>query len=196
MEFTASNGASGGSYEKPKPGNYLGVLIGVAELGTHQGQYGPKRRIMLRWELHRRKGPALGADGDILTIFAMYNSSFDVKSTLRQVVEAHVGRYEDGTKVDPQEWLGSAARLVLKESDDGKYVNVDSVVPLDEEEDEAPERRQATELWELTDAAAAPLWCRWMVERSDEWKARKATPAATRRPVSVPATDDDDDIPF
>lgn len=199
MEFTASNGAGGGSYEKPKPGSYYGVLIGFADLGTHIGQFGAKKRVMLRWELHRRKGPSLDSAGHIHTITAMYNNSFDVKSSLRPVVEAHIGAVKDGEKIDSHNWLGQAARLVLKESDDAKYVNVDIVTPLDPEEDEVPPQQETSEHWEMTDGTTAPTWCGWMVQRSEEWKKEHGTGTANGTPATVGAVTgagDDDDVPF
>jgi hypothetical protein len=205
VEFTASTGSGGGSYEKPKPGTYTGILIGVADLGTHVGQFGAKQRLMLRWELHRRKGPVLDTAGHILTITAMYNQSFDAKSSLRPVVEAHVGKIADGIKIRSQDWLGRPARLVLKESDDGKgYINVDTVTPLDPEEDEVPKQVETSEHWELKDGGKGPDWSSWMYVRSEEWKrANPGTGAGTNGQGRVPvaagaaaAGDDDDAPPF
>jgi hypothetical protein len=197
MDFTASNGAaSGGSYEKPRPGTYTGVLIGVADIGTHVGQYGAKRKLMLRWELHRRKGPSLDSAGNINTITAMYNQSFDVKSSLRPVIEAHVGPIRDGEKVTSREWLGRAAKLVLKESDDGKYTNVDTVAPLDPEEDTAPEPQESFEHWEGEGDGEAPNWCKYMVVKSTEWLKAHGPANGARVPAGAATGDDDSGIPF
>lgn len=195
MDFTASNGAAGGSYERPKPGNYTGVLIGFSDMGTHSGQYGMKRRVMLRWELHKKKGPVLDAEGNVLTTTAMYNASFDVKSSLRPVIEAHVGEIKDGDRSSSKDWLGHAAKLILKESDDGKYTNVDKVFPLDPEEDETPKRIEALEHWELEDGTPPPKWVKYMLERSEEWK---RTNAKAKVPVGagVGSDDDEDRVPF
>lgn len=195
VDFTASNGGAG-SYEKPKPGSYYGILIGFADLGSHTGQYGTKRRVMLRWELHRRRGPALDSNGEVLTTTAIYNASFDVKSTLRAVVEAHTGQYQDGAKVRSVDWLDRPARLALKESDDGKYVNVDAVTPLDPEEDEVPTRRGEVEHWEMGQDDEPPAWCKWMVVRSAEWKGRNGQGDDATRATAVAVGGDDDDIPF
>jgi hypothetical protein len=196
MDFTASNGGGGGSYERPKPGTYTGILIGVCDLGTHVGQFGAKRRLMLRWELHKRKGPVLDSAGNILTTTAMYNQSFDVKSSLRPVIEAHLGAIKDGEKVTSRDWLGRAAKLVLKESEDGKYVNVDTVTPIDPDEDEIPEAREIADHWEFGDASAPPNWAKYMVDRSNEWKqahggGRMAVPAGAGG-----VDDDESGIPF
>jgi hypothetical protein len=199
MDFTASNGMAGGSYEKPKPGSYYGVLVGFAEVGTHDSQFGAKQKVMLRWELHRRKGPVLDEAGGILTTIQTYNQSFDVKSSLRSVIEAHIGPVEDGRKVSSRDWLGKSARLVLKESTDKKYVNVETVTPLDPEEDEAPKQVEASEHWEMKDDALAPPWCKWKVERSQEWEqvhgkapAKNGTPAMAGAGIGT----GDDQPPF
>jgi hypothetical protein len=196
MDFTASSGG-GGSYEKPKPGNYTGILIGVADIGTHVGQFGAKRKLMLRWELHRRKGPSLDSMGNTNTVTCKYNQTFDVKSSLRPVIEAHTGPIKDGEKISSRDWLGRAAKLVLKESDDAKYINVDTVTPLDPEEDEMPERREAFEHWEASDAGPPPLWAKNWVEKSTEWQKAHGQPNGTAVPVGASATaDDDSSIPF
>lgn len=193
MEFSASNGGSGGSYEKPKPGTYTGVLIGIADLGTQPGgQYGPKRKIMLRWELHKRKGPQLDSAGNILTITSRYNQSFDVKSSLRPVVEAHTGPIRDGEKTSSKEWLGKSAKLLLKESEDQKYVNVASVTPLDPEEDEVPTQVETIEHWEMSDLTNPPGWAKYAVEQSPEWKESRGVPVGAGTGSAHP----DDDIPF
>jgi hypothetical protein len=67
MEYKASNcTGSGDSYDKPAAGSYIGVLNGFAECGTHDDSYNEgrsKRRCILRWELHRRRGPSLDGQG-------------------------------------------------------------------------------------------------------------------------------------
>lgn len=196
VDFTASNGGDGGSYERPKPGSYYGVLIGVADIGTHTGQFGAKRKVMLRWELHKRKGPMLDTAGHPLTVVAQYNQSFDVKSSLRQVIEAHMGKIPDGSRVSSREWLNRAARLVLKETDDQKYTNVETVTPLDPDEDPVVKAQSPLEHWEFSDPSLPPMWCKRSVEKSQEWqsvnsKSSRPTPAQT---AAVGA--EDNEIPF
>jgi hypothetical protein len=195
MDFTASSGG-GGSYEKPKPGNYTGILIGFCDIGTHEGQFGAKRRVMLRWELHKRKGPSLDSGGNTHTTTAMYNQSFDAKSSLRPVVEAHIGPVKDGDGSSSRDWLGKTAKLVLKESEDGKYINVDAVTPLDPEEDEAPEQREVSVHWEIGDSDRPPLWAKHMVERSREWKQGQGGGGNGAPALAGAASGKDEDIPF
>lgn len=197
MEFTASNGGAGGSYEKPKPGKYLGVLIGIADIGTQPGgQFGPKRKLMLRWELHKRKGPSLDSAGHIHTITARYNQSMDAKSSLRPVVEAHIGKLKDDDRTRTQDWLGKAAILDLAEDDSGKYVNVDNVTPLDPEEDVAPTQHEPSEHWEPRDGTPPPHWAKYAVEKSAEWQKIHGDGNGAPVGAGVGADDDSSDIPF
>ncbi len=173
MEFTSKTGGNG-DYEKPKPGTYTGVCVGFADIGTQSGgQFGPKPKVLLRWEIHRRKGPVLGTDGNILTITERFTASADKKSTLRSVAEAHLGPLPDGTKWVSGQLLGECAKLTLTQSEDGKYVNVSTVVPLDLEEDEKVTETLPLEHWEMKDETAPPAWAKHFVEKSDEWQ-RKA----------------------
>lgn len=205
MDFTATSGGDGGSYEKPKPGRYIGVLVGIADIGTQVGgAYGPKSKIMLRWELHKRKGPVVNSDGATATITARYNKSFDAKSTLRPIVEAHIGRVADGAKTTSHDWLGKAAILNLEESDDGKYVNVKTVAALDPDEDEAPKPTLKFEHWGPDDGTTAPTWAKFAWEKSAEFTGKTDSHSEPARNGRAPAMatagggseDDDGDCPF
>jgi len=198
VDFKATSGG-GGSYEKPNPGTYLGVLIGVSDIGTQPTQFGNKRKIMLQWELHKKKGPVLDSKGNILTIRSMYNQSLHKESSLRPVVEAHIGVLSEDQSTNSRDWLGRAVRLVCKASDDGKYVNVDSVTALDPEDDTAPERVESTTHWEFSDGdSSAPKWCLDMIKKSTEYQAVHGVTPPKNGISSRPPNndDDDDDIPF
>jgi hypothetical protein len=199
MDFTATSGGDGGSYEKPKPGRYTGVLVGVAVIGTHEGgQYGPKAKIMLRWELHKRKGPVVDTEGNPMTIDQRYNQSFADRSTLRPVVEAHMGPIADGQTVRSQDWLGKSAILNLVEN--GKYINVETVAALDPEEDEAPKPALKLEHWEPADDTPCPSWAKFWWEKSTDFAGKKGSEARNGRAPAMATAggggEDDDDIPF
>jgi hypothetical protein len=198
MEFTSKTGGTG-DYEKPKPGTYTGVCVGFADIGTQPGgQYGPKPKVMLRWELHRRKGPALDSQGRVMTVTERYTASADKKATFRAVAEAHIGPLPDGRKWQSGQLLGECVKLTLVESEDGKYVNVKTVVPLDPEEDAKVEPTLPLEHWEMRDEAAPPAWAKYAVEKSEEWQ-RKAGFKADNGKLPVGAVAggaDDDSDPF
>jgi hypothetical protein len=208
MDF--ENTAQGNdSYEKPNPGKYIGLLVGFAYVGTHAGgQYGPKRKVLLRWELHKRKGPSLDSGGNIHTISREYGATIKGEnSLLKKALEAHGVEVPENGKTSSRDWLGKAAWLDLEASDDGKYTNVTSVSKLDPEDDVIPTRKLELSHWDDKDAAAGtapPSWAAWKVGRSTDLAHLAPSHAggtgsngkpATRQPVVVPG-EDDGDIPF
>ena len=151
MDFKASNSTgSGDSYEKPAPGTYTGVLQGFAGCGTHADGFNKgktKKRCMLRWELHKRRGPSVDSQGRIHTVTLAFTASMHEKAKLRQIVEAHIGVLRNDDRTSSEQWLGKPVKLTLRDSDDGKYANVFSASPFDAEEEEcqppAPKLRRA-----------------------------------------------------
>jgi hypothetical protein len=202
MEFENSPSGDGGSYEKPKAGKYIGVLVGFAYVGTHTGgQYGPKPKVLLRWELHKRKGPSLDSQGYPHTITSRYSATIrGDNSLLRKALAAHGINVAEGEKTDSRDWLGKAAWIDVEWSDDDKYANVVGVSPLDPEDDEVPERKLATEHWEPADGTPPPGWARWAVGRSTDLahlvKDGNGKASGGPVPAGVGAGGDDDDIPF
>lgn len=195
MQFKVTEGGSGGSYEKPAPGRYKGISVGFADLGTQETKFGVKRQVMLRWELHKKKGPVLDSQGNILTITARYTASLDQKSSLRPVVECHVGRLVNGRNSMSNDWMGRCVYLSLEESIDGKYVNVASVTRFDPEEDEQPQQVLPVEHWEIADGTQPPGWCAWVVQKSKEWQSREFGDVrndTSPRKHLIPAVGDDD----
>ena len=198
----------GGSYEKPKPGKYLGVLIGFCYVGTQPGgKFDPKPKVMLRWELHKRKGPSLDSQNYIHTATQTYGATVrGDKSALRKVLEAHGIAIPEGGTVDSKDWLGKTAWLDLEESDDKKYINVMGVSRLDPDEDVAPKPISTFQHWEPSDEGLCPGWAAWAVGRSTDLASR--APVFTRKDTlddtgkrqlagaGVAAVDDDDSVPF
>jgi hypothetical protein len=202
-------------------GSYFGVVCGVYDIGTQAGgQYGPKRQMVVTWELHKRKGPARNAAGNILTISNFYSLSFGSKSNLRKDVEAMNGSaFADGSEYDVEEMLGKACRLQVvheKKADGSPRDAIGSFMPLDD--DDTPPRGELDERYfEVTDHVVrhndvpdwVPSWIAKRVRESAEMGGSKGTPAASasaapangRRTAPVPvgpavADGDDSDIPF
>lgn len=212
MKLRASSG--GGNFERPKPGNYTGVLVGFFDIGTQPSSnpaFKPQRRCVLLWELHRRKGPVFGQDNRILQTQAMYSLSLNEKSRLRPVACAFEGRVlKDTDEVDLKAWLGRAVKLNLTQEDGSEYVNVSGVTALDPEEDSAPEPitpRNEWEFWTIDKIKAdpdanIPAIVAKRVEKSEEYRDAKSPTAAYGKPQGRPAPvtagggGDDDDIPF
>lgn len=196
----------GGSYEQPKVGKYIGVLVGFAFVGTQPGgQYGPKKKCMLRWELHKRKGPSKDSKDFMHTITQTYGATIRGEgSLLRKSLEAHgiEGLDKGGNS---QDWLGKAAWLDLELSDDGKYVNVKGVSKLDPDDDPMPDQVLPGENWDGSDGTTCPGWASWAVARSTDLthlapERKPATPGDSATPAAVPvgraSECPDEDIPF
>jgi hypothetical protein len=207
MKFENTPKSDGGSYEKPKPGKYLGILVGFAYVGTHGGgQFGPKAKVMLRWELHKRKGPSLDSKNFIHTVTANFGATVrGDNSLLRKCLEAHGIALPEGAGTDSHDWLGHGAWLDLDESADGKWINVAGVSRLDPEDDELPPKQLHFEHWEPDDGTPPPPWANWAVARSTDLahlaieKQSKGSPPAANgapAPAAVGASVTDDDIPF
>jgi hypothetical protein len=193
MDFENSAGGSD-SYEKPPEGKYMGVLVGFAYIGIQPGgQYGPKARVMLRWELHKRKGPSVDSKGFVHTITARFGATVKGEnSLLKQCLEAHGIEIPEGSTTKSQSWLGHAAWLDLEESIDGKYTNVSNYSKLDPEDDVAPTRKLELEHWEPSDKTTPPIWARHAISKSSDI----AHLVAKKEAETVSATANDDDIPF
>lgn len=198
MKFT-NEPLDGGSYEKPKPGKYIGVLVGFAYVGTQPGgQFAARPKVALRWELHKRRGPSVDSQGNIHTIVNSYSATIrGENSTLRKVLEAHGITIPEGGSTDSRDWLGHAAWLDLEESKDSRWVNVASVSRLDPDDDPQPTNTLHLEEWEPDCGKAPPSWCNWLVARSSDL-AHLATKKPAAAAVAAPATADDFDatIPF
>ena len=192
MDFKASNSTgSGDSYEKPAPGTYTGVLQGFAGCGTHADSFNEgksKKRCMLRWELHKRRGPSVDSQGRIHTVTCAFTASLHEKAKLRQIVEAHIGVMRNDDRTTSQEWLGKPVKLTIRDSDDGNYANVFSASPFDAEEEECqpPDRELPSEHWEIDkdgrDGVPCPRWAEWLASRSKEWDAVEAACRTSARP--------------
>lgn len=205
MDFENAPSGDGGSYEKPKPGKYMGILIGFAFVGTQPGgQYGPKPKVMLRWELHKRKGPSLDEGGNPHTITKTFGATVrGDNSLLKRAIEAHGIKVEEGQKTSSHDWMGKVAWLDVEWSDDEKYANVEGISPLDPEDDEAPQGKLPAEHWEPTDGTPVPSWARWAVAKSSDYahlvpdKTGAPTGPPPRKPVPAGVgAGDNDDIPF
>lgn len=202
MKFDNTPTNDGGSYEKPKPGKYIGVLVGFAFVGTQPGgQYGPKKKCLLRWELHKRKGPSRDSKNFVHTVTQSFGATVrGENSMLKKCLESHGVAVGEGGSTDSHEWLGKAAWLDLEEGEK-QYVNVVGVSKLDPDDDAVPKNELPFEHWEPDDGTKCPQWAAWAVARSTDYahlapeKAGKPAEAAVGAGVGA-ARGDDDDIPF
>jgi hypothetical protein len=185
------------------PGNYLGVIIGLYDIGTQDGQYGKKHQVITLTELHKKKrGPAVDSKGRIHTISTFYALTFNSmngrKSKLRADVETitgHIFTEEQAERdgFDVQELVGLSYQLTLVESvkpDGKKMAKIASIMRLDED-DPKPESQADEVYYELDPKepipSAVPKWIAKFIERSEEWVAVHGKPKDNGTNGSAPS---------
>jgi hypothetical protein len=207
-------------------GKYFGVIVSVIDIGTQAFKHKADRQVVVTWELHKRKGPALDSKGRNLTVSDFYTLKFGEyqgkKAKLRQLVESMFNRtftpeeVEDG--YDVEDLVGEACGLqIVHEAKAGdankKYAKIASVFSLDED-DEKPTSELDEVYYEVDPSRNIPdevlKWLHPMIERSKEWvaahgqpkgkdgqpKAAASTGGSPARPAASSDDEDDDDIPF
>lgn len=201
MKLTAT---SGEPRELIPPGNYKGILIGICDIGTQDGgEFGPKRQLVLTWELHRK-----GLDRPY-QISRFYTASFNVKAGFRKDVEAMTGRtFKDGEEIELDSLLEHPARIQIahgKRKDGSPRDEIKSLMPLDEDE-RPPIPVGNSYFFEITEPlidipSAVPKFLRERIEKAPEYTGHAGpVSASVRSPVAAGQTSggggDDDDIPF
>jgi hypothetical protein len=209
MAITAK---SGESRQLCPEGSYFGICIGVYDLGTQQSkQWEPSHKVLIEFELFKKKGPALDKEGKPLRITQFFPLGFGkrkdgTKSKLRQAVEGILGRSftdeEAKAGYDVTQLADVCCRLRLSHnvSESGaKYEEV-TFTPLDEDDPE-PRTESSIVVYELDPAQEIPSdvpdWIAKMIRRSEEWekvhgKAREDRPA----PAKNGSAKADDEINF
>lgn len=202
--------SSGEARELVPASGYLGVIVGVYDIGTQDGgQFGAKRQIVVTWELHNKKGVVRDKAGNPLTISKFYTLSFNEKATLRKDVEAMTGRAfsdaEASRGFDVEKLLGTACRLrvVHYSKTSGQTGDkIGTLMPLDED-DPKPEAVSDETYFEIDSASAekrevpdfVPKWIANKVRQSKEYGGSNGQPQGN--PMTVPsAVPTGDDIPF
>jgi hypothetical protein len=199
------------------PGNYLGVITGVYDIGTQDGRFGKMHQIITFTELHKKHGPAVDSKGRPFAVSTFYNLSFfsgnGKTSNLRADVETitgHVFTDEQAERdgFDIETLVGQAYRLTLVENvrPDGKTrPKVSSCMALDED-DPKPESQTDHVYFELDDQTirsgklyGIPKWIAKFIERSAEWVAVHGAPKPDGNgsaPSPPGAVDESDVVPY
>lgn len=218
MAITAKS--TGEPRELAPAGNYFGVCVGVYDIGTQPGgKFGPKHKVILQFELHKKKGPVRDSKNNPFRISKFYTLSLSDKADLRKDVEKVLGRKfseeEARDGYDITELIDRACRLSIAHEDgeDGRtYDNIAAFMPCDEDD---PEFRPESDgvVYELDPSAPipdeVPEWVKKKAMQSQEWeKAHGKAPqngtgkgkdAPRPKAAKGPAPDDDDDdddIPY
>lgn len=186
-------------------GSYRAIICGVYDLGTQPGgQYGPKHQILIQFELHKRKGPARNAKGDIFTTSNFYTLSFNEKANLRAHVEAIEGRSftedEISDGYDVEQLLGKSCRLQIVHGANQKgdtRAKIQAISALDPEEDDVPEPQLDGYYYEIggeTPLKDIPEWIQKIVANSRELGGKAGSnPNGAPKRATVPPDDEEDD---
>lgn len=131
-------------HENPAPGSYLAWCIGLIDMGTQahtfQGETSLSRDVRLVFELcgttmTGKYNPDL--KGKPFGVSTTCRQSLHKNSRLRALLEAWRGRKfspEELQSFDPKKLLGKPARLTLVQSEDGSFVNIQSIAPVHKDE--------------------------------------------------------------
>lgn len=129
----------GNDFELPAEGLTIGRCYKVVDCGTHTGNFGPKREIMVHFELPFLKMEVDGVEMP-MSISKKYNLSFNAKANLRKDIEAWYGKkfndkdIENSGGFDPSKILGRSAQVLIEHATpkDRTYANIVGLMPLAE----------------------------------------------------------------
>lgn len=169
------------------PGNYFGVVVGVYDIGTQPSEkYDPVHKIILQFELHKKKGPALTAKNEPLMISGFYPLAFGINqktkkaSKLREAVEGILGKTftdaEAKAGYDVTRLLEKGCRLTVAHDKDEKgnptYDYIKSYMPLDDDDPQIESLSNCI-VYELDTASDipddVPKWVQKQIRKSLEW---------------------------
>jgi hypothetical protein len=181
-----------------EPGVYQAVCVGLFDCGTDEGgQYGPKRKMVLVWELPQATID-IERDGETVTlprnISQRYTMSMNEKARLRQDVEAIRCKRltkEEAKAFDVSCILGMNAQIqVTNVEKDGKtYANIETVMACPKGAAKlAPSVDPALFHFSAVEAAdeslipaSCPRWVKKIIMASPEWAERGGEPMKDER---------------
>jgi hypothetical protein len=130
-EFIIGN--EGEDREKPKVGTVRGLVIGIYDIGWQVGFQGSVvKKILYLWEIDQRLTTGQHKDKRHL-VSQSYKQSMHEKSGHSKMLEGMLGKkFTDEERVahNVMQHLNKPCLLSLVASKDGKYVNVDNVLPM------------------------------------------------------------------
>lgn len=119
MGFKQKATSAGGDFEPAPAGTFNSVCTRLIDLGTQDGMYGPKRQIMIGFEIDETDPTN---DGKRFMVFGYYSLSMNEKANLRKLLVGMRGKdYDEGEEVDISAIVGKPATLniVHKEKQGG-----------------------------------------------------------------------------
>jgi len=105
-------------------GAHNSALVNIIDLGTQDGgEYGPKHKIQLAYELVDEKT----TDGKAMVAYRQYTFSASAKGNLMKDIRAAWGIKDSDVEMD--ELLGKACMVTIehKETDNGTFANITNV---------------------------------------------------------------------
>jgi hypothetical protein len=117
-----------GSYENPKSGAYVGVVVDIAELYNVPGKFGPRNKVRIIWILDQKD-----SQGKPYRVMEQVNASINEKARLYEIAKGVLGAPPNAKTFDTESLLGRANQLfvVVEKGEDGKeYAHVKGILPL------------------------------------------------------------------
>ncbi len=197
----------GADFEKPQPGTYTGVCNGVYVCGKQEGYQGgrPQQKVLLTFELHKRRGPAVDKRGNIFECSTTVTNVTNVKSALinrfagpmrgNAYTDAEIKAMAAAGGYDPENLLGQPIKIVLAAGKTGAPF-IQSTAPLDPEEDEVPEQVTSDVYWDYAMAGEVPRRCAWLWAKSLDNPARTGQAANVGAVAAPEAYETPEDSPF
>jgi hypothetical protein len=157
-------------FEIADAGLHNAKIVRTEDLGPQEGgKYGTKEKVLIVFECLDQQD----AEGKNVEVWGRFTQSIGEKSMLGKLLAAlHI---TPGDTFDTDDLLGSRVQLVVVHSDDGKYANIETFIPLKAGKPPAPTAKVAVPVKALA-AAFNP--------------APKPVAAPDPQPV------EDEDIPF
>lgn len=195
---------------------YYAVVCGVFDIGTQDsGNFGPSQQFVVEFELHRRKKggggtePARDEKGNTLTICMFVNFYLGQPAKpakLLKLAEACERRKfteaECKAGYDIETAIGKTLKVqvIHKESSGVMKAQVDSIAPLDDDDDE-PEATLDSAYFEIKPDSREipeklPKFVRDFIAKSVEFAGKKAPAMAGASVGAAAGGVDDEDIPF
>ncbi|MGE4197655.1 MAG: phage replication initiation protein, NGO0469 family [Phycisphaerales bacterium] len=184
--------------EMTPAGTYKALLMGIFDIGTQQGQYGPKRQCVVQWELHKK-----GLEKPY-QMSKWYGLSFNVKSKLRIDMEAMLGRtFKDGEEFDLESLLEKPCRIQVvqgSKADGSPRDEIKSLMPLDDD-DAPPKAVGNTVYFEISGPGCdipsdVPKFVAEKIRSAPEWTGHAADVGSGNGAKAAVVDPDDDDPPF
>lgn len=114
------------NFKTAKPGNVRAVCTRIIDLGTQDGNFGAKHKVMIGWEIEE-----LMDDGRPFLVTSRFTASLHPKSVLGPLLETWRGvafTDEERRSYDLKRLLGQPCMLTLVE--EGDYVNVKAATKM------------------------------------------------------------------